>query len=214
MTTPTPKGIRVGLTGGLGSGKSTVAKMLAAQGAHVLSADDLARQLMQPDEAVFAAIAARFGATVLTPEGTLDRAALARIAFQEGRSEELNAIVHPATIALQNQLAEDILKQDPKRYHHRRNPPLIFETKHGGNWRKRFDQIVLVCAPEKLKIARFIARSTAGDPAALEAEARRRLAQMIPDGDKVHLANYVLRNDCSLEHLQCEVDRLWQWLRS
>ena len=203
--------MRVGLTGGLGSGKSTVAAMLAAHGAHVLSADDLARQLMQPGQQVYAAIVAKFGPQIVTPAGTLDRTALARIAFQQGRLEELNAIVHPATIALQNRLAEDILKQDPQAMVVIESA-LIYESKHGGNWRKRFDRIVLVCAPDKLKIARFIARSPQGDPMALAAEAERRLAQMIPDGDKVHRADYVLRNDSSLANLQCEVDRLWHWL--
>ena len=209
--------MRVGLTGGLGSGKSTVAKMLAAHGAHVLSADDLARQLMQPGQAVFAAIAAKFGPAVITPEGTLDRPALARMAFQptatnpHGRIEELNAIVHPATIALQDQLAEAILQQDPGAIVVVESA-LIFETKHSKNWRKRFDQVVLVCAPEKLKIARFIARSGSGDSLTLEAEAKRRLARMIPDGDKVTQVDYVIRNDRSLAHLQCETDRLWQWL--
>ncbi len=211
--------MRVGLTGGLGSGKSTVATMLGQLGAHVLSSDDLARQLMQPGQAVFAAIAARFGPSVLTPQGTLDRAALARIAFQptaknpQGQIDELNAIVHPATIALQSQLAEDILKQDPRAIVVVESA-LIFESKYGGNWRKRFDQIVLVCAPEKLKIARFISRSATGDQAALEAEAKRRLAQMIPDGDKVTQVHYVIRNDGSLDHLQHETARLWHWLNS
>lgn len=205
--------MRVGLTGGLGSGKSTVAAMLAQLGAHVLSADDLARELMQPGQAVFAAIAKQFGPTVLTPEGNLDRAALARIAFQDGRLEELNAIVHPATIALQNSLADDILKQDPKAIVVVESA-LIFETRHGGKWRRRFDQIVLVCAPDQLKIARFVARSPQGDKPTLEAEAQRRLARMIPDGDKVYRADYVLRNDRSLEHLRHETERLWHWLNS
>ena len=150
---------------------------------------------------------------MIKTEGTLDRAALARLAFEGGRIDELNAIVHPATIALQNQLADDILKQDPKAIVVVESA-LIFETRHGGNWRKRFDQIVLVCAPEKLKIARFISRSGNGDKATLEAEATRRLAQMIPDGDKVTQAHYVIRNDSTLDHLHHETTRLWLWLNS
>ena len=203
--------MRVGLTGGLGSGKSTVAAMLAEHGAHVLSADALGRQLMQPGEKVFAAIVARFGPGVLSPDGSLDRGALARLAFQGGRVEELNSIVHPAAIALQGHLSEEILAREPQAIVVVESA-LIFETKYGGNWRKRFDRMVLVCAPDKLKIARFLARSPEGDKVALEAEARRRLAQMIPDGDKVHLVDYVLRNDSSLDALRAQVERFWQWL--
>ncbi len=200
--------MRVGLTGGLGSGKSTVATMLAAHGAHILSADELGRQLMQPGQKVFEQIVARFGPTVLASDGTLKRPALALLAFQGGRVDELNAIVHPATIALQNHLADELLTPNPAAIVVVESA-LIFETKYGGNWRQRFDRLVLVCAPEKLKIARFLARTPGGDPLALEAEARRRLAQMIPDGDKVHRVDYVLRNDRTLDHLQSQVDRLW-----
>ena len=113
---------------------------------------------------------------------------------------------------LQNRLADDISRQDPDAIIIIESA-LIFESKHGGNWRKRFDKIVLVCAPETLKIARFIARSPAGDQAALAAEAARRLARMIPDGDKVHRSDYVIRNDSTLERLQCEVARFWDWLK-
>ena len=203
--------MRVGLTGGLGSGKSTVAAMLAERGAHVLSADELGRRLMQPGEKVFDAIVARFGPDVLLPSGSLDRPKLAQMAFQGGRVEELNAIVHPAAIALQGHLAEEILTKDPHAIVVVESA-LIFETKYGGKWRKRFDRMVLVCAPDKLKIARFLARTPNGDQVALEAEARRRLAQMIPDGDKVHLVDYVLRNDSTLDSLLHQVERLWSHL--
>lgn len=205
--------MRVGLTGGLGSGKSTVAKMLAQRGAHILSADELGRQLMQPGQKVFDQIVARFGPNVLTPDGSLNRAVLAQMAFQGGRVDELNAIVHPAAIALQGHLGDEILAQNPQAIVVVESA-LIFETKYGGNWRKRFDRMVVVCAPDKLKIARFLARSPGGDHIALEAEARRRLAQMIPDGDKVHRADYVLRNDSTLDHLESQVARLWLSLTS
>ena len=96
--------LRVGLTGGLGSGKSTAARLFAALGAHVLQSDAIGRELMEPGQAVYAAIAAHFGDGVVLADGRLDRGKLARIAFADGRVEELNAIVHPAVIAREAEL--------------------------------------------------------------------------------------------------------------
>lgn len=201
--------LRVGLTGGLGAGKSTVARMLAARGAIVLESDALGRELMQPGEPMFAAIVACFGSGVLRVDGTLDRAALARLAFDDGRVEELNAIVHPAVIALQ----EDSIAAMPSDAIVVIESALIFETMHGGEegWRTRFDKIVLVTAPEKVKIARFVERSGSMEATrgGLEAEARRRLAAQMPDAAKVAFCDYVLSNGDSREVLAIFVDRLW-----
>ena len=217
--------LRVGLTGGLGSGKSTAAQILAAHGAYVLSADAIGRELMQRGQQVYAAIVAHFGPSVVAPDGSLDRAALARIAFGtlaegSGRVEELNAIVHPATIARQLQLIQEIATRNPKAVVIVESA-LIFETKHGetkpgGNGlRDRFDKIILVTAPDDMKIARFIARTSGSNTitgearAALEAEARRRLAQQLPDEQKGAQCDYILVNDGSLDDLARQVDALW-----
>ena len=207
--------LRVGLTGGLGSGKSTVAAMLASRGAHVLSADELARQLMEPGTAVFAAIAEHFGPRVVTPEGRLDRPALARLAFAEGRVEELNAIIHPATIARQAELTAALFTGHPHAVVVVESA-LIFETRYSGaaNWQDRFDRMILVTAPDELKIDRFIARSGGGDREALAAEARRRLARMIPDVDKAAQCDFMIRNDGSREQLEQQVEAVWQQLRT
>jgi dephospho-CoA kinase len=222
-------GLRVGLTGGLGSGKSTVAAMLAARGAHVLYADELARELMQPGQAVYAQIVAAFGSVVVRVDGTLDRAALARIAFTEGRIEDLNRIVHPATIARQAELAAAIFTQQPDAVVVVESA-LILETKYGEEkhgemnvdepqadaqpWRTRFDRLLLITAPDATKIARFIARSAGGVPGGLAAEARRRLAQMIPDADKLTRVDRVIHNDGTLSELEDQVDAAWVWLQS
>ncbi len=211
--------LRVGLTGGLGSGKSTVAAMFQALGAHVLSSDEVGRALMQPGEAIFEVIRAAFGEAVLLPDGHLDRPALAKIAFTEGRVEELNAIVHPAVIKRQEEIAETIAESEPGAIVVVESA-LIFETKYGGEegWRRRFDTLILVTAPEELRIARFIARSPAGRPAlrdeiaALEAEAHRRIAQQIPDEQKAALCNYVLTNNGAVTELEWQVDQLWPLL--
>jgi dephospho-CoA kinase len=216
--------LRVGLTGGLGSGKSTVARRFTELGAHALFADEIGRELMQPGQEVYAQIVAHFGPRVVTTDATgaetLDRAMLARIAFGDGRIEELNAIVHPATIASQAAMIQQIAESDPGAVVIVESA-LIFETKYGGEggWYRRFDKIVLVRASEDLKIARFVARAfsnrTLNDKArgALEAEARRRLAKQIDDDWKAAHSDYVLTNDGSQELLRAQVDALWPVLR-
>ena len=207
----------MGLTGGLGSGKSTVAALLAAQGAHVLSADELGRQLMEPGTAVFSAIAAHFGPSVVGPDGRLNRPELARLAFAEGRVEELNAIVHPATIALEAEKTDAIFAANPKAVVVVESA-LIFETNFGPGWRDRFDTLVLVTAPAEAKVARFVARSVqaarADDGATLAAEARRRLARQLPDEIKAAQCDFVIANNGSIEELQAKVEALWQQLLS
>jgi dephospho-CoA kinase len=222
--------LRVGLTGGLGSGKSTAARLFAALGAHVLQSDAIGRELMEPGQPVYAAIADHFGSGVVQPDGRLNRVALAKIAFDDGRVEELNAIVHPAVIARQAALSETIFQQD-RRAIVMVESALIFETKHGETnyggsqaterprWHNRFDRIILVTAPEEVKIARFVARAAAGkaltteQQAKLEAEARSRLAQQIPDVQKSALCDYVLTNGGPLTELEWQVDQLWPILK-
>ena len=218
--------LRVGLTGGLGSGKSTAARLFAAHGAHVFQSDGIGRELMEPGQTVYAAIIQHFGKTVVLPDGRLDRGALAKIAFSDGRVEELNAIVHPAVIARQAELSEEIVARDPGAVVMVESA-LIFETNYGGaeaadkkRWSSRFDRIILVTAPEEVKIARFVARSAAGEAitrerkAELEAEARRRLAQQISDEQKSALSDYVLTNGGALTELEWQVDQLWPILKT
>jgi dephospho-CoA kinase len=233
--------LRVGLTGGLGSGKSTAAKMFAACGAKVFSADEIGRELMQPGEAVYAAIVKAFGPGVVKSDGTLDRPALSRIAFGSGdgagRIEELNAIVHPATIARQAELIAEVRARDPDAVVLVESA-LIFETKHGGEggWQKRFDRLIFVKAPEELKIARFVERTTGSgaglgpgagagagttpgrapaseERAPAEAEARRRLAKQVEGERNAERCDYVLHNDGGLEELRVQVEAIWPELR-
>ncbi len=217
--------LRVGLTGSLGSGKSTAARLFAAHGAHILQSDVIGRELMQPGEAVYSAIVHRFGNAIVLPDGQLDRAALAKIAFTDGRVEELNAIVHPAVIARQAELADAIFQRDPNAVVIVESA-LIFETNYSGQpadktrWHSRFDRTILVTAPEEIKIARFIARSAAGAEltearrAELEADARRRLAQQLPDDQKSAAVDYVLTNAGPLAELEWQVDQLWPILQT
>src|SRR5450631_4395760 len=100
--------LKVGLTGGLGSGKSTVAATLRELGAHVIEADELGRALMEPGQAVYSEIVLAFGPQVVGPDGRLNRPRLAELAFHEGRLQDLNALVHPAVIAAQQRWMDEV----------------------------------------------------------------------------------------------------------
>ena len=212
--------LRVGLTGELGSGKSTVAAMLAAHGAVVLSSDEMGRAMMQPGQAVFAQIVAQFGPGILNADGTLNRHALAHLAFDPAtpRIEELNAIIHPAVITAQAEKVAEIARTQPHAIVVVESA-LIFSTKHTpqGGWRSRFDCIILVTAPDDIKIDRFIQRATSGDApgsantAHLRDDARRRLEAQrstIP----ADIPSYTLKNDGSLADLNQRVETLWHQL--
>jgi dephospho-CoA kinase len=138
---------------------------------------------------------------------------LARLAFEGNRVEDLNRIVHPATIAKQEEQAVEIFAKDPNAIVIVESA-LIFETKHSRGWRSRFDKMILVRASEELKIARFIARSGGGDTEALTAEARRRLRQMIPDDEKAARCDFVVMNDGSLERARAQVGKIWARLKA
>lgn len=211
--------LRVGLTGDLGSGKSTVARLLAERGAIVLNSDEMGRAMMQPGEAVYHAIVEHFGPDVVSADGTLDRKELARLAFTEGRVEELNAIVHPAVLAEQARLTAEIAAARPGAIVVIESA-LIFSTKHTGDgqdWRSRFDEVIVVSAPEPAKVARFVERASGGralsaaEKSALEADARRRLAAQraggAPDEDCI-----VIRNNGDLAALQARVTDVWRAL--
>ena len=218
--------LRVGLTGGLGSGKSTVAAFLRELGAHVIEADALGRQVMEPGHEVYNQIVRVFGPEVVSPDGRLNRPKLAELAFSGGRLSELNSIVHPAVIAAQQKWMEDLFEQDPAAVAVIESA-LIFEVvrdalargeKEGvlADWRRRIDCVVLVTAPDDLKIARYVARISPLGPAraAAEADARTRLAQQIPDAEKVALSDFVIDNSGDKAALYDQVSDLWQSLKS
>lgn len=212
--------LRVGLTGGLGSGKSTVGRMLAANGAHVLSSDEIGRELvMGRDAALRDEIAARFGGEVIRLDGSVDRAALARMAFDDGRVEELNAIVHPAVLARQEELIHELATTDPGGIVVVESA-LIFETKHGGQngWRRRFNCIILVTAPEELRVERYMQRIPGAEGEASRRahneEARRRISFQLSDDQKSTMSDYVLTNGGTLEQLQSQVDSIWPLLQA
>jgi dephospho-CoA kinase len=218
--------LRVGLTGGLGSGKSTVAAMLRELGAHVIEADALGRELMEPGHEVYTEIVRHFGTDVVNPDGHLSRARLAELAFRKGRLQELNAIVHPPVIEAQRRWMAEVIARDPKAVAVIESA-LIFEVVRDArargdkesalaDWRRRMDRIIVVTAPDALKIARYAARvGIAGaDRAAIEADARNRLTHQVPDAEKAAEADYVLDNSGDMSALRAQVTALWPRLEA
>jgi dephospho-CoA kinase len=217
--------LRVGLTGGLGSGKSTVAQMMRDLGAQVIESDELGHQLMESGQAAFNQIVRVFGSGVLSPDGRLNRAHLAELAFKGGRIKELNAIIHPAVIEAQHQWMDQLFARDPSAVAVVVSA-LIFEVERDAKdsgasdpilseLRKRIDRIVLVSAPDEEKIARYVARvcPTGASREKAEADARSRVAHQIPDSEKIARADYVLENTGDIEALRAQVDQLWPRLQ-
>ena len=212
--------LRVGLTGGLGSGKTTVAAIFRELGAQVMEADEVARAMMQPGEAVYREIVETFGRGVIRENGTLDRSKLGKIAFAGGRLAELNAIVHPPVIAEQRRWMTALEKEQPDAvaiY----ETALLFEASRAArtrDWQTRFDRRILVTAPEPLRIARYVARIAGSHPdeatrRALEAEARERMAAQMPDEEKMRLSDIIIRNDTSFEEVRRQTEAVYRELR-
>jgi dephospho-CoA kinase len=201
--------LKVGLTGGIACGKSVVADLFAARGAHVVKADEIAHRLMRPGESVYTTVVEKFGKEILDPSGSINRQKLAAIAFAADRPriEELNRLVHPAVVAEQDRWSEQIARQDPAGIA-MVEAALIFEAGLRGH----FDRIVVVvCDPEQ-KIQRLASRTGIG-LAAARTEVERRSRAQWPDADKVHLADMVIRNNGPLEETAQQVERVFAELK-
>ena len=215
--------LRVGLTGGLGSGKSTVTGYLRELGAEVIEADELGRALMEPGQPVFDEIVEVFGPEIVTPDGRLDRAKLADLSFRGGRLDELNAIVHPAVIAAQGDWMRQVFARNPKAIAVVESA-LIFEVERAARlrgesegvlayWRRRFDRVIVVAAPDELKVARYVARiSPSGWDERAAEDARSRLAKQLSDAVKTSRADFVLDNTGDLVELRAQIDAVWRQL--
>ncbi len=199
--------LRVGLTGGVACGKSTIGQMLVEKGARLIRADDIAHQLMQPGQPVYQQVVRHFGRSIVQEDGTLDRQKLASAAFGAGRVKELNRIVHPAVIAHQNQCMEETGQREPEAVAIV-EAALILEAGVGG----RFDKLIVVtCRPEQ-KAERFAARQKMPIEEA-RAEVERRSKAQIADEVKAHAADYLIDNSGALAASQRQVDALWPELQ-
>jgi dephospho-CoA kinase len=192
----------VGLTGGIGSGKTTVARMLAGLGASVLDADVFAREAVRSGTDGFAAVVRRFGADVVAADGELDRSRLAGIVFADHEAlRELESIVHPA---VRRMIADGIQGHlDDDRVVVLVNPLLIEMGTH-----RDCDVVVVVSASPETQIARSIARGMQED------DVRARIAAQLPIDERARVADVLLDNEGTLEELAAEVGVLWRDLEA
>jgi dephospho-CoA kinase len=216
--------LRVGLTGGLASGKSTVANLFARRGVHILNADQIGRELMQSGQPVYKAILAHFqgypdAPRFTLPDGQLDRSALARYVLSTGKLDELSSIVHSPVVAEQERRTQLIFAADPDAIVMIESA-LIFEADRAGTspgLSRRFDKLILVTAPEDLRLDRYTTRGgktpSAEELAVLQEDGRNRMAKQMTDQEKAPLCDFVIENSGSLQHLESEVEIILKQLQ-
>jgi dephospho-CoA kinase len=192
----------IGLTGGIGSGKSTVSAALAGRGAVVVDADAIVRELQEPGTVVYEEMVERFGPGILAPDGALDRAAVAEIVFHDKDAlAALNAIVHPrvfeaieARVAEQRGTANVVVLDIP-----------LLGT---PGWPGLQGRIVVDLDPE-VAIDRLVA-----DRGFTETDARARIANQMSREDRLATADYVVDNEGSMLELEVEIEEAWRWIQS
>jgi dephospho-CoA kinase len=193
--------LRVGLTGGIGSGKSEVARRLAEHGAVVVDADVIAREVVAPGTPGLAEVVREFGAGVLAPDGSLDRGRLGSVVFGDADARRrLESIIHPLVRARRARVVADappgaVVVEDV---------PLLVETGLQGD----YDVVIVVDAPDELRLERLAARGTSRD------DAERRIAAQAPRADRLAAADVVIDNGGPLDRLDRQVDGLWAELRA
>ena len=199
--------LKIALTGGIASGKSSVASMFASLGAHVIDADQIVHELMQPNQPVYADIVRHFGSGILNPDATVNRARLAEAAFgsasnESPRIKELNQIIHPAVIEKQEQWMEAIGCLDGEAIA-MVEAALIVEAGAA----KRFDHLIVVtCRPEQ-RIERW-AHKRNTDSETARREVTRRMAAQLADEDKIKAADFVIDNSGSLTETRNQVQSI------
>jgi len=189
----------VGLTGGIGSGKSTVARMLEKRGAVVFDADVLARQAVAPGTPGFEKVVERFGPNVLAPGGGLDREALARIVFSDPAARrDLEGIVHPEVRRMFAEGCEEYRDSDRVVVF---SAPLLVET----GMHTAFDLLIVVSAPVATQIERLMR-----DRGMAERDVQARIDAQLPLEAKAEAADVLVDNEGTLEDLEAQVERVWR----
>jgi len=197
--------LRVGLTGGLASGKSFVADALAALGCHLIRADELGHQVIAPGGESHTAVIEEFGRGILKEDGSIDRRRLAALVFGDPeRLARLNGLVHPAVIAREEELMRRYSAEDPRGIAVV-EAAILIET---GSY-KRFDRLILANCPERQQLERAMARDGMS-----EAEARGRLERQMPLHEKLRYADYVIDTSGEKEDTLRQTHAVYESLRS
>ena len=197
--------LSVGLTGGIASGKSTVAAMFQELGCHVIDSDQITHELLEPGQAVYEAVVGAFGPGILGPGGQIDRKALGAIVFRDPQQRQvLNGLVHPGVARRQEEFLGQVAKADPDGIAIV-DAALMIET---GSYR-RYDRVVVVgCEPsEQRRRLRLRGRLTPG-------EIEARIESQMPLDEKVRYAGYVIDNSGSLEETRRQVRQVWEEMRT
>lgn len=199
----------IALTGGIASGKTTVAERLASRGAVHIDADQLARRAVEPGTPALRAVADAFGADILREDGSLDRAALGARVFSDPEAlQRLNSIVHPAVWALTRSLIRDARAADPDAvvvY----DVPLLVEAKGDRGLGKQFDLVVVTHADEHTRIRRMVELR-----GMTEADAASRIGSQATDAERLAVADEVIDTSGTLEHTLQQADALYERVRS
>ena len=198
--------LRVGLTGGIACGKSSIAAMLVKRGAHFLQADGLAHQLYAPGTATYDKVVRTFGRGIVNEDGAINRSKLADLVFP-GRISELNAIVHPEVVKRQNSWMSEVEQSDPQGV-------AVVEaallTEAGAD--KDFDKVIVVTCDFEQKVKRFAQRSNVPLQVA-RAEVERRSAAQFSDDKKAKRADYIVDNSGLTENTERQVEHIWRELQ-
>jgi dephospho-CoA kinase len=200
--------IKVGLTGGIASGKSLVSRMFTELGAHTIDADELAHELMAPGEPAYTEIVEKFGDAILNPDKTVDRSKLAELAFDKKRPRiyELNRILHPGVIQLYEKWRDDIEKKEP-------NAIVMLEAALllEAGLRRRFDKIIVVTLKPQQRIDRWAERFKL-DPEAARLQVTRRMMAQAPEEAKIQVADFVIDNSGTIEETKAQVKKAYEAL--
>lgn len=191
--------ILIGLTGGIGSGKSTVSSLLAEHGAVIIDADAITRQLQQPGQPLLQELADRFGPEILTESGELNRPALASVAFSDPEAlKDLNKIVHPAVAKEMDRQMNEVRHTDKVVV---LDIPLLAE-----NPRKGLCGVIVVDVPVDLAVHRLVTFRSMN-----EADARARIEKQASREKRLEIADQVIDNSGDMESLARRVGEVWQW---
>ena len=205
MTAAHRQYLKIGLTGGIGSGKTTAAKRFAALGARVYHADEISRRALDPDAVCYDRVVSAFGREILQSDGTIDRKRLGQIVFaDEEKRQQLNGIIHPYVIDELFARAEQDLA-DEENSIAVFEVPLLFES----GLHTKMDHNIVVSSTEENRIQRVMER----DNLTREQVLSRIHAQM-PEEEKLLLADSILLNDGSADDLHCQVDALYEMLKA